>query len=276
MPRKTFDARECANPACTVSFCPDTKQRDKVYCSRACAWQCTTPSHKGFKHSEESRAKISRSKMGQNAGHPFWGNRTAINAARRERAKQQLAARHVLTCARPECENTWKQTAKNAKNQYCSISCAQKLKSTVGERSRGRTPPEGSGRCKWYDFDSAINGRPVRVQGSWELRVAHCLETQGLPWRTNHGRDRFPYVDIDGIERSYCPDFWQDGAYVEVKGYADPATVHKLAQIEAQGVPLRVLYWGDIKALETELFGKPLGGANASLRLIRELAYGPH
>jgi hypothetical protein len=46
--------------------------------------------------------------------------------------------------------------------------------------------------------------------------------------------------------------------------------------VQQQGVPLKVLYWNGIMALETELFGKPLGGVNASQRLIKQLVNGEH
>lgn len=222
-------------------------------------------------HTEATKKKISESRKGQATGHPFWGNREKIAETKRQNAANRVPT--MLACARPECANTF---VRKWKKQYCSISCARKVDGKLGQASKGRTPAEGSGRCKWYQFDSAVNNGIVKVQGTWELRVANCFEKQGLPWRTNHNRDRFAYIDINGVERTYCPDFWQDDTYVEVKGYADVNTQHKLAAVQLHGVPLKVLYWKDIKDLETELFGKPLAGVNTGQKLIGELAHGAH
>lgn len=224
-------------------------------------------------HTEETKRKISESRKGKCVGHPFWGD-----VEKSRRASQAQARRVVvwLPCARPGCGEAFMSSSGDLRKKYCSISCARKVDSKLGESSRGRTPAEGAGRCKWYEFPSVVIGKTVRVQGTWELRVANCLDSQGLPWRTNHNRDRFSYVDINGVERTYCPDMWQDGTYIEVKGYADLATQHKLSAVQGSGLPLKVLYWEDIKLLETELFGKPLAGVNGTPRMIRELTNGSH
>jgi CGNR zinc finger protein/NUMOD3 motif-containing protein len=233
MARTQLPPRECANPECSRQFIPTTQNRGQMYCSRSCKTQVVLGRRPRKPHTEATKRRISENRKGKAVGHPFWGNLDALADAGRKSAELHRKVRPTLRCARPGCENTFVRAERG--KGYCSIACARKVDTKLGQISRGRTPAEGSGRCKWYDFYSSVNNATVRVQGSWELRVANCLDSQGLPWRTNHGRDRFRYTDSEGIERTFCPDFWQTGTYVEVKGYADPATQHKLRQVQAQG-----------------------------------------
>lgn len=223
---------------------------------------------KGQKHSEASKLLVSENRKGKTVGHPFWGNQEALIAARRKQAEIQKASRPIVKCARPECEVTFRLTSKQPNKRYCSISCARKVDSALGARSRGRAPAEGSGRCKWYSYRSRLTGDLMRVQGTWELRVANCLDEIGRPWRTNHNRDRFDYVDINDIPRTYAPDFMHDGIYLEVKGYIDAAAWHKIAVVQ-QSVPLIVVRFADIVSWEKLLFGRELAGTNATRAVLK-------
>lgn len=71
------------------------------------------------------------------------------------------------------------------------------------------------GRCKWYE----VAGR--RVQGTWERDFALELEKRQIKWRKPRIHSEVLKYTLDGIERSYTPDFYllEFNFYVEVKGY---------------------------------------------------------
>lgn len=75
-----------------------------------------------------------------------------------------------------------------------------------------------AGRCKKYDYYSPIAGS-VKLDGTWELKVAKWLDDQQLTWERNN--KRFPYIHLNGKQSHYVPDFWVEewNAYLEVKGY---------------------------------------------------------
>jgi len=74
------------------------------------------------------------------------------------------------------------------------------------------------GRCKKYDYDSPIAGK-VKLDGTWEVKVAIYLDSIGVKWKRN--KIRFNYIRPDGKSATYQPDFhiedWD--TYLEVKGY---------------------------------------------------------
>lgn len=74
------------------------------------------------------------------------------------------------------------------------------------------------GRCKKYDYTSPVAGT-IKVDGTWELKVAKYLDTLGVKWSRN--RKRFPYIKPDNKASTYQPDFFVDDwdTYIEVKGY---------------------------------------------------------
>jgi len=97
------------------------------------------------------------------------------------------------------------------------------------------------------------------------------MDMLGKPWRTNHEQERFCYTDEHGTQKTYAPDFWWDGKYVEVKGHLDQKAAEKIKQVISQGVELLVVRWHDLKQMETDLFGKPLAGANTPPSVIKRL-----
>lgn len=176
-------------------------------------------------------------------------------------------------CENPECKKEFQIKSKDTNKKYCSRPCANSWigkNSKLGEFNKGKTPPEGSGRCKWYIYNSKLAGE-VKVQGTWELRFANCLDNIGKTWRTNHNKDRFYYLDENGLEKSYSPDFFSNGEYFEIKGYEDNKCKHKLNEIRKQNIKLKIVYWKDLKELETKLFGKPLSGVNTLDKVINNL-----
>lgn len=74
------------------------------------------------------------------------------------------------------------------------------------------------GKCKKIDYESPIAGK-IKVDGTWELKVAQYLDSIGVNWSRN--KKRFDYIRSNGKCSTYCPDFyikeWE--SYLEVKGY---------------------------------------------------------
>lgn len=75
----------------------------------------------------------------------------------------------------------------------------------------------GTGRCQWFDYNSIIAGN-VRLQGTYELRMAKALDSLQMRWEKN--KDYFPYSE----DHSYIPDFkiWNnknDIFYIDTKGW---------------------------------------------------------
>lgn len=179
----------------------------------------------------------------------------------------------IKKCANPDCQNSFQVVSKDLNKKYCTKKCANSYigkNSKLGEFNKGKTPPEGSGRCKWYTFDSKFCGK-IRVQGTWELRFANCLEAYNESWRTNHNKDRFSYKDENGNEKTYSPDFYCDGTYYEVKGYLDKSTAYKMQKIAEQGINVKIINWKDLVDLESILFGKQLCAQNTTKAVISSL-----
>jgi hypothetical protein len=74
------------------------------------------------------------------------------------------------------------------------------------------------GRCKKYDYESPIAGK-IKVDGTWELKVARHLDSIGVNWIRN--KKRFKYNNLKGGISTYQPDFfvYEWNSYLEVKGY---------------------------------------------------------
>lgn len=75
-----------------------------------------------------------------------------------------------------------------------------------------------AGRTKKIEYDSPIAGL-VKLDGSWELLTAKYFDHNEINWRRN--KKRFAYIDSNGKNRTYCPDFYlvDSKSYIEVKGY---------------------------------------------------------
>ena len=74
------------------------------------------------------------------------------------------------------------------------------------------------GRCKKIEYISDIAGI-IKVDGSWELKVAQYLDKNNIRWERN--KKRFDYINLKNKKSTYCPDFYiyDWNTYLEVKGY---------------------------------------------------------
>lgn len=86
-----------------------------------------------------------------------------------------------------------------------------------------------AGRCKKYDYTSPIAGN-IKVDGTWELRVARYFDSLGVVWKRN--KTRFSYIKPDGTPSTYQPDFFIEdwNTYLEIKGYETELDRCKWAQ----------------------------------------------
>jgi hypothetical protein len=93
------------------------------------------------------------------------------------------------------------------------------------------------GRCKKYDYESPVAGK-IKVDGTWELKVAKHLDALGIVWQRN--KKRFPYVRPDGKQATYQPDFYVDewNSFIEVKGYETDLDKAKWSQF-----PGKLIIW---------------------------------
>lgn len=102
------------------------------------------------------------------------------------------------------------------------------------------------GRCKKYDYASPSAGT-VKLDGTWELKVAKFFDERGLVWKRN--KKRFPYIKPDGKASTYQPDFFVEdwNCYVEVKGYETDLDRAKWSQFKEN---LKIVYGKDIGELD--------------------------
>ena len=71
------------------------------------------------------------------------------------------------------------------------------------------------GQCEWYELVLS-DGRRMKLQGSWEFAFAKWMDEQGIRFEAHSGI--IPYIDDDGVQRSYHPDFRLDEkSFIDVK-----------------------------------------------------------
>jgi hypothetical protein len=102
------------------------------------------------------------------------------------------------------------------------------------------------GRCKKYDYTSPIAGQ-VKLDGTWELKVAKFFDSVGLQWKRN--KRRFDYVKPNGKSSTYQPDFFIEdwNCYIEVKGYETELDRAKWSQFTEK---LKIIKSRDIGELD--------------------------
>lgn len=71
------------------------------------------------------------------------------------------------------------------------------------------------GRCKWYAIQTPSG--QMKVQGTWELKYAEFLLSNNINFYAHRGR--ILYIDSDGEEHSYYPDFYlpDENRYIDIK-----------------------------------------------------------
>lgn len=103
------------------------------------------------------------------------------------------------------------------------------------------------GRAKKYNYTSSIAGQ-IKVDGTWELKVAQYLDSLKIKWERN--KKRFPYINELGKDATYCPDFYvyDWDCYIEVKGYKTIKDDYKWSQF-----PNKLEVWNKQKLIELKI-----------------------
>lgn len=181
--------------------CPNTfdvvKSDRKKYCSHKCY---SSTIHSGRKHSEETIQKIKNAYENGNLS----GLKKGI-----EFQKQKFPKIEVECLA---CHKKFLVRKSNIGRKYCSRKCGYKSPE-MGGYNPGSVKNYKSG---WYV--SPIAGK-VWLDSSYEFIVAEHLDAQKYKWKKNY--QGFPYIDKDGEQRTYIPDFYISDIdlWVESKGY---------------------------------------------------------
>lgn len=105
------------------------------------------------------------------------------------------------------------------------------------------------GKSRWYE----VNGQ--KVQGRWERDFALMMLRLDITWiKPKIGRDIWRYTRLDGVIKSYTPDFFLEelSLFIEIKGFWWGADRTKMKLVQEQ-FPER-----KIKIIERELYNKLL------------------
>lgn len=105
---------------------------------------------------------------------------------------------------------------------------------------------------KLYPVFSTYENIEILVQGTWEKKYAEWLNEKQIPWTKKHEL-RISYVDDNGIQRYYHPDFYlpETNEYIEIKGYYSDKCKRKIELVLEQNPDkkLIVLMKAELKAL---------------------------
>jgi ribosomal protein L37AE/L43A len=91
----------------------------------------------------------------------------------------------------------------------------------------------GRGKAGWY--------KGYWCDSSWELAYVIYNIDHDIEFKRN--KEGFSYIH-ENIERKYYPDFIEDDAYVEIKGYYDDSWISKINSFKQN---LKILYKKDMK-----------------------------
>lgn len=108
------------------------------------------------------------------------------------------------------------------------------IEKTIEAGKKGGGPRERGGRSKTGKYQGIL------YQSSWELAWIKYQLDHGLDFIRN--KIGFDYK-FNGKTRKYYPDFYQNGSYIEIKGYSTPQWEAKMSQFKE---PLIVLYEKDL------------------------------
>jgi hypothetical protein len=114
---------------------------------------------------------------------------------------------------------------------------------------------ESGGKCKWYTIE--VDGKIVKVQGTWELAYARYLTSFGIQF-VAHPKPPIMYIDKDGKSHRYYPDFFllDTKEYIDVKNvFCIKQDKGKIAAIKAEGIKLRIVTKENLVALGCLLRG---------------------
>jgi hypothetical protein len=128
-------------------------------------------------------------------------------------------------------EETRKKIGKSHKGKTISKEQKEKL-SLYRSKILEELGIGGFKTIKWYEFKN-INEEEFILRGRWELNVAEILNENKVYWIR---KVYIPYIDSEGIKRTYTPDFYLPNLdrYIEVKGYFSEKDQTKIELVKKQ------------------------------------------
>jgi hypothetical protein len=128
-------------------------------------------------------------------------------------------------------EETRKKIGKSHKGKTISKEQKEKL-SLYRSKILEELGIGGFKTIKWYKFKN-INEEEFILRGRWELNVAEILNENKVYWIR---KVYIPYIDSEGIKRTYTPDFYLPNLdrYIEVKGYFSEKDQTKIELVKKQ------------------------------------------
>lgn len=146
-------------------------------------------------------------------GNPMFGKKGEQNPNTGKRRTGEMRERYAISTG-----ERWK----NDDDKFHSMFTPEYRKKlsvhAISLLEQGKIGPQAPYRAEWKL--NPFTGREEYMHSSWEARfLDECVE-RGVPVTKQHGI-RIPYVDPNGLERIYVPDFLSlDGRTLyEVKGY---------------------------------------------------------
>jgi len=127
------------------------------------------------------------------------------------------------------CNNVF-ECLPSSKQQTCSSECCNKL---ISKKLKGTGKVGGykvkSGTAKFHGGYY----KDIWMDSSWEIALATRLDELDINWERNSKRF-FNYIDIDGNQRKYYPDFYLPDydLYLECKGYWTDKVKHKMQDVQ--------------------------------------------
>lgn len=174
----------------------------KKHCSSNCA--------NSRIHSNQTKAKISKSKE-----RPKVSNYCVICG---------IEARYQRKTCSAQCLSAYQKKIKKGRNQ--PIGCK-----TGGFRQKG-------GRAKVYEYTNWTG--QIMYLNREQIIVATLLDQHKLNWERN--KIGFDYIDLEGNNRKFYPDFKVNQTYLQYKGWVTEQMQHKMNEsVKRNNIPLLIV-----------------------------------
>lgn len=178
--------------------------------------------HKGRPHSKEARQNMSKAHKGKTLSNEH---------------KQKLSDAQIGKPGKKHTTETKEKISRNARG-WMAVA---------------------KGRSKWYEVQMP-DGSTQKVQGTYELRYARHLLSQGLAF-TTQPKPGLKYVDQFGGTHKYNPDFWVPSlsSYVEIKSTYTlglRGARKKLEMVQKAGHPLIILTEVELSEMGVDMKAK--------------------
>ena len=200
---------------------------------------------KGYKHSEEAKARISAAHKGMSGKKHTDETKSKISAIHSGRKHTEESKKNMSEARKGNSNRKGKKASDETKAKISSSLTGTKhteeSKKKISRNNRGLLK---GARSTWYDVEMP-DGTIQKVQGTYELRYARHLLSQGLAF-TTQPKPGLKYVDQFGGTHKYNPDFWVPSleSYVEIKSTYTlglRGARKKLEMVQKAGHPLIIL-----------------------------------